>query len=80
MRRRRRARSAAETFFGAHVGLPRIGRDLHVANDAAGDVLYELIGMARPFAVGEWEKYYRLVDRTFPRFNTTPELPFAEGQ
>lgn len=40
--------------------------------------LYEMIGMARPFAVGEWDKYYRLVDRVFPRFNTTPELPGIE--
>jgi hypothetical protein len=40
--------------------------------------LYELIGMARPFAVGEWEKYYRLVCRTFPKTNTTLLLPFEE--
>ena len=38
--------------------------------------LYELIGMARPFAVGEWDKYYDLVCRTFPKVNTTLLLPF----
>jgi len=36
--------------------------------------LYELTGMARPFADGEWDKYYRLVDRTFPRVGTTMAL------
>lgn len=38
--------------------------------------LYELIGMARPFSMGEWERYYDLVDRTFPKINTTLPLPF----
>lgn len=38
--------------------------------------LYELIGMARPFAIGEWDRYYELVDRTFPKVNTTLLLPF----
>lgn len=38
--------------------------------------LYELIGMARPFGWGEWPKYYDLVDRTFPKLNTTLLLPF----
>jgi hypothetical protein len=40
--------------------------------------LHELIGMARPFAVGEWERYYDLVNRTFPKINTTLLQPFAE--
>jgi hypothetical protein len=35
--------------------------------------LYELIGMAR--ASENWDKFYRLVDRTFPRVNTTMALP-----
>jgi hypothetical protein len=34
--------------------------------------LYELIGMAR--ASDDWDKFYRLVDRTFPRVNTTIPL------
>lgn len=34
--------------------------------------LYELIGMAR--ASDDWEKFYGLVDRTFPRVNTTLPL------
>jgi P63C domain len=38
--------------------------------------LYELIGMARAFSVGEWERYYELVDRSFPKMNTTLPLPF----
>jgi hypothetical protein len=41
--------------------------------------LYELIGMARPFAFGEWDKYYELVNRTFPKMNTNLLLPF-EGE
>lgn len=42
--------------------------------------LYELIGMARPFAIGDWEKYYHLVNRTFPKVNTTLLLPFPEPE
>ncbi|HUK25205.1 MAG TPA: P63C domain-containing protein, partial [Terriglobales bacterium] len=38
--------------------------------------LYELIGMARPFNVGEYDKYYDLVNRTFPKINTTLPLHF----
>jgi hypothetical protein len=38
--------------------------------------LYELIGMARPFAVGDWDRYYDLVNRTFPKMNTNLYLPF----
>lgn len=41
--------------------------------------LYELIGMARPFAVGEWDRYCDLVTRTFPKMNTNLFLPF-EGE
>jgi hypothetical protein len=39
--------------------------------------LYELIGMARPFAFGEWDKYFALVNHVFPKINTTLSLPFA---
>ena len=35
--------------------------------------LYELLGMAR--ACTNWNEYYRLVDRTFPRVNATRALP-----
>jgi len=38
--------------------------------------LHELIGMARPFSVGKWERYYDLVNRTFPKINTTLLLTF----
>ena len=34
--------------------------------------LYELVGMAR--ASESWDRFYRLVDRTFPRVNTTMAL------
>jgi hypothetical protein len=35
--------------------------------------LYELIGMAR--ASETWERFHRLVDRTFPKLNATLPLP-----
>jgi len=38
--------------------------------------LYELIGMAHAFQ--SWEPYYRLVDRTFPKMNTTLFLPMPD--
>jgi hypothetical protein len=38
--------------------------------------LYELIGMARAFSIGEWQKYYHLVNRTFPKMNSNLLLPF----
>jgi hypothetical protein len=38
--------------------------------------LYELIGMARPFGAGDWSNYYDLVNRTFPKLNTSLLLPF----
>jgi hypothetical protein len=41
--------------------------------------LYELIGMARPFGIGEWSKYYDLVNRTFPKLNASLFLNF-EGE
>jgi hypothetical protein len=41
--------------------------------------LYELIGMARPFAFGEWDRYYELVNTVFPKLNASMFLPF-DGQ
>jgi P63C domain len=38
--------------------------------------LYELIGMARAFSVGQWDRYYELVNRTFPKLNASRLLPF----
>jgi hypothetical protein len=49
-----------------------------IGNPALTRHLYELIGMARPFAFGEWDKYYELVNRTFPKMNTSLLLPFPE--
>jgi hypothetical protein len=40
--------------------------------------LYELIGMARAFGFGDWERYYDLVSRTFPKMNSNLLLPFPE--
>jgi hypothetical protein len=50
------------------IGHPALTRHLH-----------ELIGMARPFSTGEWERYYDLVNRTFPKINTTLFLPFDDA-
>jgi len=47
-----------------------------VGHPALSHRLYELIGMAR--ASDNWEKFYRLVDRTFPRVNTTMALPLND--
>jgi hypothetical protein len=49
-----------------------------IGNPALMRHLYELIGMARPFALGEWDKYYDLVNRTFPKMNTNLLLPFEQ--
>lgn len=38
--------------------------------------LYQLIGMARAFAPGEWDRYYALVDRVFQKVNVSLLLPF----
>jgi hypothetical protein len=40
--------------------------------------LYELIGMARAF--DNWDKYYRLVERTFPKMNSTMLLPMPDPE
>jgi P63C domain len=44
-----------------------------VGHPALSRRLYELIGMAR--ASDDWERFYRIVNRTFPRMNTTLLLP-----
>jgi hypothetical protein len=52
-------------YLTADVGHPKLMRHL-----------YELIGMARPFSTGQWEKYYRLVNRTFSKVNSNLLLAF----
>jgi hypothetical protein len=52
-------------YLTADVGHPELTRHL-----------YELIGMARAFSIGEWQKYYHLVNRTFPKMNSNLLLPF----
>lgn len=49
-------------FLTREIGHPTLSRRL-----------YELIGMAR--ASETWEKFYRVVDRTFPKLNATLPLP-----
>jgi hypothetical protein len=41
--------------------------------------LHELIGMARPYSFGEWNRYYELVNTVFPKLNASMFLPF-DGQ
>ena len=55
-------------YLTSDIGHPALTRHLH-----------ELIGMSRPFAIGEWERYYDLVNRTFPKVNTSLLLPFPEA-
>lgn len=71
----------------AHLGYDLLGEHKHfqyltsnIGHPALTRHLYELIGMARPFLIGEWDKYYDLINRTFPKINTTLLLPFSEGE
>jgi hypothetical protein len=47
-----------------------------IGHPALSRRLYELIGMAR--ASESWERFYRLVDRTFPKLNATLALPLGD--
>ncbi len=49
-----------------------------VGHPALTNHLYELIGMAKAFGIGEWDKYYDRVNRAFVKVNTTYLLPFPE--
>jgi len=49
-----------------------------VGHPALSRRLYELIGMARPYSPGEWDKYYHLIQRIFPKLNSTLLLPYDE--
>jgi hypothetical protein len=49
-----------------------------VGHAALSRRLYELVGMAR--ASETWEKFYRLVDRTFPKMNDTLLLPMPDPE
>lgn len=48
----------------------------NVGHPALTRHLYELIGMARPFSFGDWDKYYDLVNHVFPKLNASMFLPF----
>jgi len=41
-------------------------------------MLYEQIGMQSALNDGEWDRYRRLVDRRFPKFNDTIPLPLDD--
>jgi len=56
-------------YLTADVGHPALTRHL-----------YELIGMARAFPNGDWDRYYDLLDRVFPKMNTTLSLPFESAE
>jgi len=48
-----------------------------VGHPALSRRLYELVGMAR--ACDSWERFYRIVERTFPKLNATMLLPYPEN-
>lgn len=52
-------------YLTADIGHPQLTRHL-----------YELIGMARAFGVGEWNKFYDLANQAFPKRNTSLFLNF----
>lgn len=49
-----------------------------VGHPALSRRLYELIGMAR--ACESWDRFYRLVERNFPKLNSTLLLPIPEPE
>jgi len=52
----------------------------NVGHPALTRHLYELIGMARAFGVGEWSKFYDLVNRIYPKINASLLLPFDQDE
>jgi len=49
-----------------------------IGHPALSRHLYELVGMMR--ASETWDKFFRIVDRTFPKINTTMLLPYEETE
>ena len=49
-----------------------------VGHPALSRRLYELIGMSR--ASDHWDKFYRLVDRIYPKMNSTLLLPMPDPE
>ena len=70
----RKRNPVTERGYRAHKHFQHLTTD--VGHPALTRHLYELIGMSRPFSVGQWDQYYELVDRTFPKMNVTLSLPF----
>ena len=63
-----------EKGYREHQHFQHLTRD--IGHPALTRHLYELIGMARAFAWGEWDKFYELVNRTYPKMNASLLLPF----
>jgi hypothetical protein len=51
-----------------------------VGHPALTHHLYELIGMAKAFSWGDWDKYYEVVNRLYPKRNASLLLPFEPEQ
>jgi hypothetical protein len=67
-------RNPAENGHRKHKHFQHLTKDL--GHPELTRHLYELIGMARAFSTGQWDQYYRLVNQTFQKVNTTGLLPF----
>lgn len=74
----RKKNPVTEKGYRAHQHFQHLTGDL--GHPALTRHLYELIGMARPFAFGAWDKYYDLVNHTFPKLNASLFLPFQEHE
>jgi len=73
----RKRNPANEKGYREHKHFQHLTSDL--GHPALTRHLYELIGMARAFGWGEWDKYYELVSRAYPKMNTTLSIPFEES-
>jgi len=70
----RKRNPVTEKGYRQHKHFQHLTKD--IGHPALTRHLYELIGMARPFSAGNWSDYYDLVNRTFPKMNTSLLLPF----
>ena len=70
----RRHNPMTDKGYRRHKHHQYLTRDLE--HPALSHRLYELIGMAR--ASETWDRFYRLVDRTFPKLNATLALPLDD--
>ena len=63
-----------EKGYREHQHFQHLTKD--VGNPSLTRHLYELIGLAKAFSWGEWDRYYELVNRSYPKMNSTLSLPF----